>query len=112
LDPLWVDPNIDYVGIDWYPPLGDWREGDEHLDAQAGYAGPADPDYLVANVAGGENFDWFYGSDADRVGQVRTPIVDGAYGEPWVWRSKDLKSWWSSAHHDRPGGVRSAAPTA
>ena len=26
-DPLWADGNIDYVGIDWYPPLGDWRSG-------------------------------------------------------------------------------------
>jgi hypothetical protein len=25
LDPLWADPAIDYVGVDWYPPLGDWR---------------------------------------------------------------------------------------
>jgi hypothetical protein len=35
LDPLWADPNIDYVGIDWYPPLGDWRAGDGGLDAAA-----------------------------------------------------------------------------
>ncbi|MFN3837962.1 MAG: glycoside hydrolase TIM-barrel-like domain-containing protein [Brevundimonas sp.] len=28
LDPLWADPNIDHVSIDWYPPLSDWREGD------------------------------------------------------------------------------------
>ncbi|MFT4954339.1 MAG: hypothetical protein ACI8U3_000710 [Brevundimonas sp.] len=112
LDPLWADPNIDYVAIDWYPPVGDWREGDGHLDAQAGYAGPADADYLATKVAGGENFDWFYASDVDRAAQVRTAITDGAYGEPWVWRSKDLKSWWSNAHHDRPGGVRSATPTA
>jgi hypothetical protein len=111
LDPLWADAAIDHVAIDWYPPIGDWREGDDHLDAQAGYAGAADPAYLAANVGGGENFDWFYGSEADRAAQVRTPITDGAYGEPWVWRSKDLKSWWSNAHHDRTGGVRSAAPT-
>jgi len=111
LDPLWADAAIDYVGIDWYPPVGDWREGEDHLDAQAGYAGPADPAYLAANVAGGENFDWFYASDADRAAQARTPITDGAWGEPWVWRSKDLKSWWSNAHYDRPGGVRSPTPT-
>ncbi|MEH6666083.1 MAG: glycoside hydrolase/phage tail family protein, partial [Brevundimonas sp.] len=112
LDPLWADPAVDHVAVDWYPPVGDWREGEDHLDAQAGHAGPADPAYLAANTAGGENFDWFYASDADRAAQVRTPITDGAYGEPWVWRSKDLKSWWSHAHHDRPGGVRSPAPTA
>jgi len=43
---------------------------------------------------------------------VRTPITDGAHGEPWVFRPKDLVGWWSNAHHDRPGGVRSETPTA
>jgi hypothetical protein len=27
LDPLWADGNIDFVGIDWYAPLADWRDG-------------------------------------------------------------------------------------
>ena len=29
--------------------------------------------------------------------RIRTPIVDGAYGEDWVFRYKDLVSWWSQA---------------
>jgi hypothetical protein len=110
LDPLWADPNVDYVGIDFYPPLGDWRDGDGGVDAGA-FAGPDDAEYLAAQVAGGENFDWFYASDADRAGQARTPITDGAHGEDWVFRAKDLAGWWSHAHHDRPGGMRSATPT-
>jgi hypothetical protein len=28
-----------------------------------------------------------------------------------VWRAKDIRSWWASPHHDRSGGVESAAPT-
>ena len=44
--------------------------------------------------------------------QVRTAITDGAHGEPWVFRPKDLLGWWSHAHHERIGGVRQAAPTA
>src|SRR5690606_19573599 len=44
--------------------------------------------------------------------QVRTPIVDTAHGEHWVFRVKDLASWWSHPHHDRPGGVRAVQPTA
>lgn len=111
LDPLWADPNIDFVGVDWYPPVTDWREGEAHLDAQAGFFGPHDPAYLRAGLTGGDAFDWFYASPADRDAQVRTPITDGAYNEPWIWRAKDLKSWWSNPHHDRPGGVRSATPT-
>lgn len=110
LDPLWADSNIDYVGIDWYPPLGDWREGDGGLDVLA-FGGPADPAYLADQVAGGENFDWYYASPEDRAAQARTPISDGAHGEHWLFRPKDLKGWWSNAHHDRPGGLRSATPT-
>lgn len=111
LDPLWADAAIDYVGIDWYPPLGDWRAGDGGMDA-ATFAGPDDPAYLAAQVAGGDGFDWFYASDADRAAQTRTAIADTARGEDWVFRVKDLKGWWSNAHHDRPGGARSATPTA
>lgn len=111
LDPLWADANIDHVSIDWYPPLTDWRAGDGGVDA-ATFGGAADPAYLAAGVAGGDGFDWFYASEADRAAQVRTPIVDGAHGEEWVFRPKDLKGWWSNRHHDRPGGVRSAVPTA
>ncbi|MDP3370545.1 MAG: glycoside hydrolase/phage tail family protein [Brevundimonas sp.] len=110
LDPLWADAAIDYVGIDWYPPLGDWRAGDGGIDS-AVFGGPGDPLGLAAQVAGGEGFDWFYASDADRAAQVRTPIVDTAHGEDWVFRVKDLKGWWSNTHHDRPGGVRNAVPT-
>ncbi|GLK47285.1 phage host specificity protein [Brevundimonas intermedia] len=111
LDPLWADPNIDHVSIDWYPPLTDWREGDGGVDAGA-FDGAADPAYLAAGVAGGEGFDWYYADEADRVAQVRTPIVDTAHGEDWLFRPKDLKGWWSNLHHDRSGGVRAATPTA
>ena len=111
LDPLWADVDVDYVGIDWYPPLGDWRDGDGGVDA-ANHPGPDDPTYLAGQVAGGEGFDWFYADAADRVAQLRTAIVDTAHGEDWVFRPKDLTGWWSNVHHDRPGGVRAQTPTA
>jgi hypothetical protein len=111
LDPLWASPNIDAVGIDNYMPLADWRDGTGHLDAGLSASGH-DLSYLVANVAGGEGYDWYYASDADRLAQVRTPIADGAHGEPWVFRYKDIRNWWSQPHHNRPGGVRSGSPTA
>ncbi len=112
LDPLWADANIDFVGIDYYPPITDWRDGEDHLDAVAGWGGPHDGAYLRHGLTGGEGFDWFYASDAARAAQARTPITDGAHGEPWVFRPKDLLSWWSNPHHDRPLGVRSPSPTA
>ncbi len=111
LDPLWASPAVDFIGIDNYLPLSDWRPGAAHADAQAGWASVYDPGYLDANIAGGEYFDWYYASDADRLSQQRTAISDGAYGKPWVFRPKDLVGWWSNQHFDRPGGVEDASPT-
>ena len=107
LDPLWADPEIDFVGIDNYMPLSDWRDGFEHADAAEGWPAIYDRAYLQGNIAGGEGFDWFYASAADRSAQVRTPITDGAASKPWVFRYKDLRAWWSNPHYDRPGGVES-----
>ena len=33
LDALWASPAIDAIGIDYYAPLADWRDGGGHLDA-------------------------------------------------------------------------------
>jgi hypothetical protein len=104
LDPLWAEDTIDFIGIDNYMPLSDWRDGFEHLDARQGWPAITDRSYLQANIAGGEGFDWFYASAADRAAQVRTRITDGAYEKPWVFRYKDLRSWWANRHIDRPGG--------
>lgn len=110
LDPLWADPNIDAVAFDNYWPLSDWRDGDAHLDFQPGRVA-TDYAYLIGNIRGGEGYDWFYASQADRDAQIRTPITDGAYGKPWVFRYKDIWSWWANKHYDRPGGVESLTPT-
>ena len=109
LDPFWADTNVDFIGIDNYLPLSDWREGEGHADA--GWGSIYNLDYLKANVAGGEYFDWYYASPEGEAAQVRTPITDEAYGEPWVWRAKDLRGWWENAHHDRIGGERVAGPS-
>jgi len=111
LDPLWADAAIDFVGIDNYMPLADWRDGLDHLDA-ADTDAITDLDYLRGNVEGGEGFDWFYASAADRDDQVRTPIADGAHGRPWVFRYKDLPNWWANPHRNRPSGIESGGTTA
>ena len=109
LDELWSNPNIDFIGIDNYLPLSDWRDGDGHLDGRWGSI--YNLDYLKSNIEGGEYFDWYYGSPEERAAQRRTPITDGAYGEPWVWRAKDFRGWWENAHHNRLNGVRQPVPT-
>jgi hypothetical protein len=112
LDPLWASANIDFVGVDNYMPLSDWRAGRLHLDAQAGAPSIYDQAYLQGNIEGGELFDWFYASSNDRKTQTRTPITDGSYGKPWVFRYKDFREWWANQHFDRPGGIESGTPTA
>ncbi len=110
LDPLWADPNIDVIGIDDYTPLSDWRHETSHADDAAGsvYA----LSYLKSQVEGGEYYDYFYASDADKAAQVRTPIEDGAHGEPFVFRPKDIRGWWQNQHFNRIDGVRQTTPTA
>ncbi|PIE14408.1 MAG: host specificity protein [Rhodobacterales bacterium] len=109
LDPLWSDAEIDFVGIDNYMPLSDWREGRDHLDADAGAI--YDLDYLQSNIAGGEGYDWYYHSAEARDAQIRTPITDGDHDEPWIWRYKDILNWWKHEHYERIGGIRQPVPT-
>ncbi len=109
LDDLWAHEAISYIGVDWYPPMADWRDGESHADASWGDGRVKA--YLASNIAGGEAYDWYYADEAGRIDQERLAITDGAYGEPWVFRQKDIANWWSNAHHPRVAGVRQATPT-
>ncbi len=109
LDPLWADDDIDFVGIDNYMPMSDWRDGTDHADADWGSI--YNTEYLKSNIAGGEGFDWYYANSAHEAAQNRSAITDGAHGEPWVYRYKDIHGWWSNPHHERVGGVRSGVAT-
>ena len=108
LDALWASPYIDAVGIDNYMPLSDWRENADDF-GEGRHAN--DPELLSSNVAAGEGFDWYYKNDTDRINRIRTPITDGL-GKPWVFRYKDLKSWWENYHIERVAGVENPTPTA
>ncbi|MDP3554880.1 glycoside hydrolase/phage tail family protein [Methylocystis sp.] len=110
LDPLWASSAVDFVGVDVYWPLSDWRDGDAHLDAQEA-ASIYDLDYLRSRVASGEAYDWHYADANARLSQERTPISDGL-GKPWIFRQKDFLSWWSQPHYERVGGAELGAPTA
>lgn len=110
LDALWADQNIDFVGIDNYMPLSDWREGHDHLDAQD-WDAVYDLGYLQSNIEGGEGYDWYYRTPEARAAQIRTPITDEGHEEPWVWRFKDIRNWWGNHHHNRVNGARAEMPT-
>ncbi|HEY4112854.1 MAG TPA: glycoside hydrolase TIM-barrel-like domain-containing protein [Rhizomicrobium sp.] len=120
LDPLWSDSHIDFVGIDNYMPLADWRDGGGlDYDAVNGPTSIYGRAYLQANIKGGEGYDWYYpssgatGNEAspERIAQTRTAITDGVADKPWVFRPKDLWNWWSNAHYDRPDGSESGTAT-
>ncbi|EEE43055.2 baseplate multidomain protein megatron [Roseibium alexandrii] len=111
LDPVWSSSDCDFIGIDNYMPLSDWRDGFGHADHMAGYQSIYDVAYLKANIEGGEYYDWFYASPEDRDSQTRTPIEDTAHGDHWVFRQKDVRNWWQNPHQNRPGGVRDTSVT-
>ncbi len=111
LDPLWASPSIDVVGIDNYLPLADWRDGDIDADP-TGPSSQYDRDWLRAGIGGGEYYDWYYASDADRAARIRTSITDGAASKPWVYRAKDVTGWWSNPHVERRAGVETAGTSA
>lgn len=112
LDPLWAHPAIDAVGIDNYMPLSDWQDRDYAGGNPDGFAYPYDPEGLRHSIASGEGYDWFYADFAARQARDRTPIGDGTYGKPWVFRYKDLWGWWGNPHHNRAGGIEAAMATA
>ena len=109
LDVLWSSPAVDFIGLDVYWPLSDWRDGD-HLD-QAEASSIYDVAYLSRRMSSGEDFDWYYANEAARGSQTRTLISDGSFGKPWVYRAKDIVGWWSHPHVARVAGLESNIPT-
>lgn len=103
LDALWASPAIDAIGIDFWAPLSDWRDGD-HLDAWISNS-IYQLDYLRSRMDAGEAFDFYYASIEERNRQVRTPISNESYSKPWTFRPKDLVGFWSNAHVERVNGV-------
>ena len=112
LDPLWAHPAINAIGIDNYMPLSDWRDGDERSIDPSFPASAYDEQALQSAIAGGEGYDWYYASDADRRQRKRTAITDGLANKPWVFRYKDLRAWWENQHYNRINGVELPQPTA
>jgi len=110
LDPLWSSSAIDAIGIDAYFPPSDWRDDENQLDSDLA-ENIYSIDYLKAQVEGGEGYDYFYASPADRDVQIRSQITDDAANKPWVYRYKDLRNWWLNFHYNRMGGIELLTPT-
>ncbi len=110
LDNLWADNAISSIGIDAYFPLSDWRDTAINKDVDAA-DNIYDLSYLSSQIEGGEGYDYFYASAADRQTQIRSDITDGAAQKPWVFRYKDVRNWWLNSHYERRKGVEFNTPT-
>ncbi|MGU3574767.1 glycoside hydrolase TIM-barrel-like domain-containing protein [Brucellaceae bacterium C25G] len=111
LDPLWSHSAINAIGIDNYMPLSDWRDEDWRGENPDGFNAPYDLESLKSQIAAGEGFNWYYASADARQKRIRTPIADGLAGKPWVFRYKDLRSWWENTHYNRVDGAEKNTPT-
>ncbi len=104
MDGFWRDQNVDFIGIDYYMPLADWRDGRSHKDAAAANS-IYSLDYLRKNITGGEYFDWYYNSAAQRASQQRQPINDPLH------RLKDLAAFWKSRHYGYSNNRQLSSPS-
>ena len=113
LDPLWASSAIDAVGIDNYMPLSDWQDADTLAGNPDGFRHQEDMAGLRAMITSGEGFDWYYPDTEARRNRDRAAISDGMAGKPWVFRYKDIESWWDNFHYERgPGGTELPGHTA
>ncbi len=138
LDSLWASANIDMVSFDNYLPLTDWTTGTGGVDATVNWSSPVpsgtwpppsstmsglglsgvptiySTPYLMANIEGGQYFNWFYNDgnndgmgldpngsglqvsvcEGDRLAQARN-----AYSaNQEILANKQLRWWWNNTH--------------
>lgn len=104
LDPLWASSNIDFVGIDNYLPLSDWRGTPLAIDDTL-YDSIYEMAYLKDQIEGGERYDYFYASETDRNNQTRTALTE------WRYKDKAHREWWSNLHYNIIDGTQSVIAT-
>ena len=111
LDPLWADAEIDFVGIDLYHPLTDWRDEPGHADEASGRS-PYDLDLsrrehsrrrglrlVLCERRGSRRA----GPHADHRRRLRQSRGCSA--------SRISRRGGETRTYDRPGGVESGTPT-
>ena len=81
LAPAWT--SADFIGIDWYLPLTDWRTSADEVYDRATFK---------AGMTSGEYWDYFYADEAARNAGTQTPITDDQY------RQKNIDYWRDTNH--------------
>lgn len=112
LDPLWSSAAIDFVGINYYAPLSDLRGTPTPEAPEDGATSAHDKNYLMRNVAGGEQYEWFYRNEAERNASKRRKSRDNRFQKHWIFYPKDIRSWWLNKHYNRTRGRQSRVSTA
>lgn len=84
LAPMWS--SADFIGIDNYLPITDWRAGDEVYNI----------DEFMAGIESGEYYDYYYADLSAREANTRLPITDPIY------RQKDIRSWATTNYPAKP----------
>lgn len=75
--------NADFIGIDYYMPLTDWRSDDDEVYRR---------DLFAAGAASGEYWDYYYATDADRLAGNSSPITSDEF------RQKNIGYWRDQNH--------------
>ena len=110
LDPLWASPSIDAVGIDYYAPLADWRDGADHLDRALATARSTTATISPAICAAARATTGTMPTTrrAPRRRARRSPTGSASLGVP---QSRISGTGGRNAHYERVGGVELASPT-
>lgn len=70
--------SADFIGIDNYMPVTDWRDAADEIYTV---------EELQNGIEGGEYYDYYYASDFDRLNGIKTSITDPSL------RQKDVRYW-------------------
>ena len=85
IDTMWG--NADFIGIDWYMPLTDWRTTDDEDYRRSSFAD---------GITSGEYWDYYYASEDDRTNSVQTPITSDEF------RQKNIGYWRDTEQAGKP----------
>ncbi len=83
LDPLWASDFIDFIGIDAYFPLTEFKSSQYDLSS------------IMRGWSSGEGFDFYY---VDGKSREKKPL-----GEAYAW--KNIEWWWNNKHYNPDGRV-------
>lgn len=75
--------SADFIGIDWYMPLTDWRSVSDAVYDRATFK---------AGMESGEYWDYYYADQAGRDAGTQLPITDNQ------WRQKNIDYWRNTNH--------------